>query len=98
MTTTSIRVVLFVSLIFFVSFDSPPTGFVAFDVFDVFSVLLVAADTNLLFNNLSRFLSASRIARNKSMLRITNAKQGNIWTNKTRNLENKIRKHSPHMD
>ena len=88
-TTTSIEVVLLVSLIFFVSFDSPPTGLTAFVTLPEFPEWFVAADTHLVFNNLSRFLSASRIARNNNMFRITNARHGNIWTNKARNLENR---------
>ena len=77
-TTTNIEVVLFVSLIFFVSFDSPPRGFTEFVTVAEFPEWLVAADTHLVFNNFSRFLSASRIARNSNMFRITNARHGNI--------------------
>ena len=77
-TTTNIEVVLFVSLIFFVSFDSPPRGFTVFVTVAEFPEWLVAADTHLVFNNFSRFLSASRIARNSNMFRITNARHGNI--------------------
>ena len=89
-TTTSMSVVLFVSLIFLVSFDSP-MEVVWFVVAKVFVVLLAAAhnavDAFLPCKSLSRFLSASRMARKSRKLRITNAKQGKICTNKTRNLK-----------
>ena len=83
-TTTSIKVVLLVSRIFLVSFDSPPTDFVLF--VDVLPGLLDVVETILVFNSRSRFLSASNMARNNNMLRTTNARHGSICTNRTRNL------------